>query len=97
MSSGDAIWGGCLTKDDTVCALEMLNENYLTFHRDDIAQRSGLTILANKWNWRKQELHFYLVRRRKESMSVIGAAMKTPDGRPAMERMVKSPWFERQK
>lgn len=37
MSSGDAIWGGCLTKDVTVCALEMLNENYLTFHRDDIA------------------------------------------------------------
>ena len=29
------------TKDDVVCALEMFNEDYVTFPRDDIAKISG--------------------------------------------------------
>lgn len=32
------------TKDDVVCALEMFNEDYVTFPRDDIAKVSGLTM-----------------------------------------------------
>ena len=32
------------TKDDVVCALEMFNEDYVTFPRDDIAKISGLTM-----------------------------------------------------
>ena len=32
------------TKDDVVCALEMCNEDYVTFPRDDIAKLSGLTM-----------------------------------------------------
>ena len=37
-----------------VCALEMFNEDYVTFPRDDIAKLSGLTMPVNKRNWRKQ-------------------------------------------
>ena len=45
------------TKDDVVCALEMFNEDYVTFPRDDIAKLSGLTMPINKRNWRKQAEH----------------------------------------
>lgn len=45
------------TKDDIQCALEMYNEDYVTFPRDDIAKLSGLQIEKNKRNGRKQEEH----------------------------------------
>ena len=45
------------TKDDVVCALEMFNEDYVTFPRDDIAKISGLSMPVNKRNWRKQAEH----------------------------------------
>lgn len=32
------------TKDDIVCALEMFNEDYVTFPRDDIAKISGMSM-----------------------------------------------------
>lgn len=76
------------TKDDIVCALEMFNEDYVTFPRDDIAKISGLSMPVNKRNWLKQNQHLYLARRRKEDMKVIGAEMKAPDGRPAMKQKV---------
>ena len=49
------------TKDDVVCALEMFNEDYVTFPRDDIAKLSGLTMPVNKRNWRKQEEHIQVM------------------------------------
>ena len=49
------------TKDDVVCALEMFNEDYVTFPRDDIAKISGLTMPVNKRNWRKQSEHIRLM------------------------------------
>lgn len=36
------------TMDDVVCALEMFNEDYVTFPRDDIARLSGLPMPVNK-------------------------------------------------
>ena len=45
------------TKDDIQCALEMFNEDYVTFPRDDIAKLSGLQIEKNKRNGRKQDEH----------------------------------------
>lgn len=45
------------TEDDIQCALEMYNEDYVTFPRDDIAKISGLTIEKNKRNGRKQKDH----------------------------------------
>ena len=50
------------TKDDVVCALEMFNEDYVTFPRDDIAKISGLTMPVNKRNWRKQKDHLEIAR-----------------------------------
>ena len=50
------------TKDDVVCALEMFNEDYVTFPRDDIAKISGLSMPANKRNWRKQADHLEIAR-----------------------------------
>ncbi len=38
------------TKDDVVCALEMFNEDYVTFPRDDIAKLSGTYLKAPPWN-----------------------------------------------
>ena len=40
------------TPDDVVCALEMYNEDYVTFPRDDIAKLSGLPMPVNKRNLR---------------------------------------------
>ena len=45
------------TKDDIVCALEMFNEDYVTFPRDDIAKLSGLSMPVNKRNYQKQIAH----------------------------------------
>ena len=50
------------TKDDIVCALEMFNEDYVTFPRDDIAKLSGMTMPVNKRNWRKQKDHLEIAR-----------------------------------
>ena len=49
------------TRDDVICALEMFNEDYVTFPRDDIARISGLTMPVNKRNWRKQSEHIRLM------------------------------------
>ena len=45
------------TRDDIVCALEMFNEDYVTFPRDDIAKLSGMAMPVNKRNWRKRSDH----------------------------------------
>ena len=45
------------TEDDIRCALEMYNEDYVTFPRDDIAKLSGLSMPINKRNRRTQEDH----------------------------------------
>ena len=76
------------TKDDIVCALEMFNEDYVTFPRDDIAKLSGMTMPVNKRNWLKQNQHLYLARRRKEDMKAVGISMKSAEGRPTAEKIV---------
>ena len=50
------------TKDDIQCALEMYNEDYVTFPRDDIAKLSGLQIEKNKRNYLKQDEHLQIAR-----------------------------------
>ena len=50
------------TKDDIICALEMYNEDYITFPRDDIAKLSGLQIEKNKRNFLKQKEHLQIAR-----------------------------------
>lgn len=50
------------TEDDIQCALEMYNEDYVTFPRDDIAKLSGLQIEKNKRNFLKQKEHLQIAR-----------------------------------
>ena len=68
------------TKDDVVCALEMFNEDYVTFPRDDIAKLSGLTMPVNKRNWRKQKEHIRVMNTMKALKKQLGETVK--EGRP---------------
>jgi len=75
------------TKDDVVCALEMFNEDYVTFPRDDIAKISGLTMPVNKRNWRKQWEHLQFARGVREVKGKLGEAV-SGGGRPAAQERV---------
>ena len=68
------------TKDDVVCALEMYNEDYVTFPRDDIAKISGLSMPVNKRNWRKQAEHIQVMNTMKALKKQLGE--KVNEGRP---------------
>ena len=68
------------TKDDVVCALEMFNEDYVTFPRDDIAKLSCLTMPVNKRNWRKQEEHIQVMNTMKALKKQLGEIVN--EGRP---------------
>lgn len=59
--------------------------------REWIEDNTKVTIPANKRNYRKQEAHLYLARRKKEDMKVIGEVVK--EGRPTAERTVRE-WQE---
>lgn len=50
------------TEDDVMSALEIYNENYVTFPRDDIEKLTAIPIKVNKRNGRKQSLHLRLAR-----------------------------------
>lgn len=67
------------TKDDVVCALEMFNEDYVTFPRDDIAKLSGMTMPVNKRNWRKQAQHLRLAR---GQLAILRDMGEVKQGRP---------------
>ena len=55
--------------------------------REWIEKQTKVNIPANKRNYRKQEVHLYLARRRKEDLKAIGEVVK--DGRPAKQDQVK--------
>ena len=75
------------TEDDVVSALEMYNESYVTFPRDDIAKYSGIQIPANKRNGRTQEVHLKLARYQKEMMKELGEFVN--EGRPSKEQLIR--------
>jgi hypothetical protein len=68
------------TKDDIVCALEMFNEDYVTFPRDDIAKISGLSMPVNKRNWRKRKDHVQVMNTMKSLKKQLGEVVN--EGRP---------------
>ena len=75
------------TKDDVVCALEMFNEDYVTFPRDDIAKLSGLTMPVNKRNWRKQEEHLGRARA-VQAFDDPNGNWRNKEGRPSAQARV---------
>ena len=80
------------TEDDVISALEMYNENYVTFPRDDIAKYSGIPIPANKRNWRKQEVHLQIARFTKAGMKTSCEPLN--EGRPSKEQMIREYMFD---
>lgn len=75
------------TEDDVICALEMFNEDYVTFPRDDIAKLSGLSMPVNKRNGRKQALHIQYMNMNRQFKVASGEC--TNGGRPSAEQIVR--------
>lgn len=75
-------------KQHIVDALELFNEDYVTFPRDDIAKLTGLTMTKNKRNGRKQNEHL----RRARAVQCIDypdGEWRNKDGRPSAQQIVK--------
>ncbi len=80
------------TVEDVVKALEMYNENFVTFPRADIAKYSGIPIPPNKRNWRKQEVHLQIARYTKEVMKQSDGGIK--EGRPDKKDLIREYMLE---
>lgn len=83
------------TVEDVVKALEMYNENFVTFPRADIAKYSGIPIPPNKRNWKKQSQHLEVAR----AIRDIKAKQQGKDnwwqgnGRPSKEQLIREYMF----
>lgn len=75
------------TKDDIICALEMFNEDYVTFPRDDIGKLAGVSMPVNKRNGRKQKEHLQIARGIRELKAKIGENV-CGGGRPSAEQTI---------
>ena len=75
------------TREDVLSALEMYNDNYITFPINSIINLTDIPIEKNKRNYRRQELHLRLARANKEILKEVGE-MK-PEGRPTKEKYIK--------
>lgn len=80
------------TKDDIVCALEMFNEDYVTFPRDDIAKISGLSMPVNKRNWRKRKDHIQVMNTMRSLKKQLGEEVN--EGRPKGSGTAEKQVFE---
>ncbi len=72
---------------DIVAALEMYNEDYVTFPRREIEKLSGIPIPPNKRNYRKQENHMKYMNNLRHFKVEMGEC--TNGGRPDKEEEVK--------
>ena len=83
------------TVEDVVKALEMYNENFVTFPRADIAKYSGIPIPPNKRNWKKQSQHLEVAR----AIRDVKAKQQGKDnwwqgnGRPSKEQLIREYMF----
>lgn len=75
------------TREDVLSALEMFNDNYITFPIDSIVNLTDIQIEKNKRNHRRQTLHLKLARANKAILKEAGE-MK-PEGRPTKAAAVK--------
>lgn len=73
-------------KQHIIDALELYNEDYVTFPRDDIAKLTGLRIDPNKRNGRKQEQHMQVMR---AIQNVVNPNWREGNGRPSAEHIVQ--------
>lgn len=75
------------TIDDVMHAVEAYDDSYITYPIDTIVARTDIPIVKNKRNYRKQTIHLYLARRKKEDLKVIGESVQ--EGRPSKEQIVR--------
>lgn len=74
------------TREDILAALEMFNDNYITFPIDSIVNLTNIPIEKNKRNHRRQDLHLKLARASKAILKEAGEIKK--EGRPSKEMIV---------
>lgn len=73
--------GNHFTKEDVLSALEMYNDDYITFPIDTISELTNLRIDKNKRNGRKRSEHVKLMNGMKQLMRQFGEVVN--DGRPS--------------
>jgi len=69
------------TREDVLAALEMFNDNYITFPIDSISTLTAIHIEKNKRNYLPQDVHLESARNRKAILKKRNL-MKKQDGRP---------------
>ena len=80
------------TREDILAALEMYNDNYITFPIHSIETLTTLPIERNKRNGRKQSIHLRIMRANKAILKEAGLLEK--DGRPTKVAAIRQ-WQQR--
>lgn len=75
------------TREDVLAALEMFNDNYITFPIDSITQLTAIPIEKNKRNGRKQQVHLEYARGIREIKKKIGEEI-SGGGRPNKKQII---------
>ena len=75
------------TVDDIEAALNIYQESYTTFPREDIAKLTGITLQPNKRNGRKQKQHMKVMSAVRDVLYEDGS-WRNKDGRPSKEQQV---------
>lgn len=77
------------TREDVLCALELYNDNYITFPIDTISKLTDIKIEKNKRNYRKLDQHIKMVNAmRIMRRDVLGEDEYKNNGRPSAENIV---------
>lgn len=74
------------TREDVVCAMELYNDNYITFPLETISKLTEIRIEKNKRNYRKQKLHLKMARSNLEILNEDNG--KALQGRPSVRNRV---------
>lgn len=78
------------TREDVFCALELFNDNYITFPIDTISKLTEIRIEKNKRNYRKQSVHLMGARAIQEiNDKVNGTNWRDGNGRKPKKDMVE--------
>lgn len=75
------------TPTDIHAALELYNEDYVHFSRNEVGRVTAITMPVNKRNGRKQDVHLEIARGTKEAMKKVGEMRQ--EGRPTKEKVVR--------
>ena len=80
------------TREDVLAALEMYNDNYITFPIDSIVNLTDIPIKKNKRNFRKRKDHIKYMNMIRKFKQEMGEPMRI--GRPSKEHIVRAWQYE---